>query len=167
VIVGAPKGNKYAVGNILSGRPAQYDSIALAKSLEDWSKKPNSFKLAGFCVEQDICHYVIYDLDDRCEVFSRSLRMARLRISERRDALASENKMPIKMWERYVDSFDPFLQKHEKEKKEHEESIKNDKSNHTSKIIMEVKYGPGVADQVELHPETISTESPPCTTKGD
>lgn len=158
----APKGNQYAVAHG-SGRPPKYDSIALAKSLDEWSKLETSYNLVGFCLKEEICDYTLHDLNDRCEVFSNSLKLARMRLSERRDAMLMANTLPAKMWERYVDCYDPFLYKHEEKKKDNEAKRKQEDSKQISSINFKVNYAPGNGDSIQILPEVISTESPPST----
>ncbi len=140
ITMAAPKGNQYAKGNPNSGRPLKYDMEQEAIAIEEWSKKESAINLVGFVCERDICPDYIYDWADRSEVFSQALKKAKARLAERRERLMNQNAINYGSFNRYQDIYDPFLKRHEDEKKNYEAYLKKAEEKSTQEITIKVDY---------------------------
>lgn len=147
----APLGNKYAVGN--SGKPKQFDIEAEAKDLIEWSKKPEALVLRKHGPLRGYHSATMNRWAEENQVYREAYNMAKDLIGARREELLIINQSSAP-FQRYAKWYDQSLEKHEREEKAYEASLKNESEEKPSKVVFEVNYG--AQDKIEVSPKRLS-----------
>jgi len=108
----------------IMGRPIKYNKDEWAEKLYEWSKKDDAINLVGFCADNDIPSEYLSVWAKENDNFSQSLKIAKLKIAQRREKLVSEGKLYHGAWQRGAGVYDSILHTHEREEKKYEAEIK-------------------------------------------
>ena len=117
--MGAPKGNKHAVGN-KGGRPRKYDLELEAKELLDFSLKDECLSLEDFTNLKEYCASDLSRFASESLEFCEALKKAKERIGNRREKKANTNEMNYGVWSRSARLYQIPLSLSEDQVKENE-----------------------------------------------
>lgn len=104
----------------------KYYPDELAIKLDEWSKRESSRWIGDFAIENEIDDPSYFSkMAEQSPPFSKSLRLAKLRIASRlRQSLNSET-YNASLFHREIGLYDHYLKAHDREEKEFEASLKN------------------------------------------
>jgi len=120
----AMKGNQHAIGN--SGRPSKQDIPAMAKAIEEWSKRDDAFHLGEFSLEYDEYPQRLYEWRDKSSVFAEALKRAKTRIALRLRKKLHDKANPYNygLFMRELPFYDEMLDAFEDAKEERKITLK-------------------------------------------
>ena len=126
------KGNKIAIGN--SGRPSKTDLPAMAKALDEWSKRDDALHLGEFSLEQDEYPQRLYEWRDKNPEFAECLKKARARIALRLRKRLHNKQNPYNyglfMWE--IGYYDQLIDNHHDQKEIFKANLKSKSDENTA-----------------------------------
>lgn len=115
--MGAPKGNKHAVGN-KGGRPRKYDLELEAKELLDFSLKDECLSLVDFTHLKEYCASDLSRFSSESLEFCEALKKAKERIGNRREKKVNTNELNYGVWSRSARLYEKILRDEEEESKD-------------------------------------------------
>lgn len=126
--MGAPKGNKNAVGNQNAvgndgGRPAA-DLSQMAKDLIEWSFLPDSLNLIGFSSPRRMSVTKLPEWAERDSEFREALRLAKENIGQNRFRAANSGTMIQQFFTRSEGMYDPLHHKYDRAEKKFESDLR-------------------------------------------
>lgn len=140
----APKGNKYAAGS-------SYDLIAIAKSLDEWSKRDDAMHLTEFALEQDVYPQRLFEWRDQEPKFADSLKKAKARIAMRllRRLHDKINPYNYGVLMRYLPVYDSTLHDFERAEKKYESDLRKNENQQNNEQMQQASCKlDAVLDQV-------------------
>jgi len=124
----APKGNKYGIGSLNTGRPTKFDKKEEAEELLKWASQNDALVLRMFAPLRGYSTETLYRWVDEDEGFRHAYHIARDMIGARREMLYVE-KINIAPFQRYATLYDEKLLKHERTEKEFDASLSKPSAN--------------------------------------
>ncbi len=127
---GAPKGNKFAVGN--SGQPRQYDLAAEAADLLKWSERDDAVELLDWVNPKEFVYSTVWKWSQADEVFGKAFNKAKERIASRITKKAYSGEFYFGVYNRHIKSYDTKLHMFERQEAEYEAKLKAQEQTATS-----------------------------------
>lgn len=154
--MGAPKGNKNAVGNE-GGRPG-HDLSLMGKELIEWSFLPDSLNLIGFSSPKRISVTKLPEWAEKDIEFREALRLAKENIALNRFKAASSNLMPQQFYTRSEGMYDPLYHKYDHSEKKFESDLrKQEEGTKATTINLQVPHD--LAAGLNFPTKTISSKN--------
>lgn len=119
------------------GRPRVHNHELLAKSLDEWSRKPDSIELLDWVNENDLYPQIVSRLSKEDENFCEALKKTKSKIAARRTKLANEDIINYGIYQRYQGMYDHFLKEDERDEKEYEANLRRKVDEHNQKQQVE------------------------------
>ena len=113
---------------MVMGRPKEYDRDALALSLIEWAKQPDSINLNKFCALNSIPPSYITAWAKDSKNFSEAYELAKSYIGFRREELLTNNCLHVKAYDLNATTYDHFLKQERRTQAEFEASLKNEQA---------------------------------------
>lgn len=157
----APKGNKYAVGNPLSGRPCKFDKELEFAELEKWAKTEDALVFRMFPLLRGYSHDTLEDWAKQSEVYLDIYNIAKGMVGARRELrlVLADHATPF---QRYATYYDSKLRAHEREEKELDSALKQ-KEEGTKATTIHLQVPHDLAAGLNLPTKTISSKNNPST----
>lgn len=126
---GAPLGNQNAKGSTTNGIKPIYNMEDEAKAIEEWSKLYSSIHLAEFALSRGTYAVRLYEWRDKSVVFAEALHRAKDRLAQRLRQMmnAPNSSYNEKLFHRDISCHDELLRLDERDQKQFEASLRNEK----------------------------------------
>jgi hypothetical protein len=113
-----------AMENNQNARKYYPDDLAI--KLDEWSKRENARWIGDFAIENEIDDPSYFSkMAQSSELFSKSLRLAKLRIASRLRQGLNNETYNASLFHREIGLYDHYLKAHDREEREFEASLKN------------------------------------------
>ena len=159
----APKGNKYAYKNPLSGRPKVWTDEIIekeAQALVEWAQSDEAIVFREFPSIRGYVTSTFYEFAEKNEVFAEAFNYARDLIGVRREKLYIE-KNSDRPYLKYANYHDDKITEFERKEKEFDSKLKKDNEKPHEKVVFEVNYNAGAENPIEILPKTLSDKNTP------
>lgn len=157
----APKGNKNALGNENSGRPA-VDLIQMAKDLIEWSYQPDALNLIGFSSPRRMSVTKLPEWAEKNVEFREALNLAKENIGINRFKAACGNLMPQVFYTRSEGMYDPLHHRYDRAEKKFESDLRKQEDGAKATTI-NLTVPNDLAAGLNLPTKTISVKDPKGT----